>query len=68
MTYLEKLFAMVKFDGTKSLSSPVSCADCGRFIAYADLEAGLCKFTFQPDSEFGPEVAEWSCKVCSRHV
>lgn len=52
-------------DATRSLAPPVRCADCGQFIAYAEIDAGLCKFKFEPDSHFGPEVADWSCAGCS---
>ena len=60
---------MEKIDATRSFEPPVKCADCGKFIAYAGIVAGLCKFTLEQDSHFGPEVAkvaDWSCPKCSQ--
>ena len=52
-------------DATRSLEPPIRCVGCGQFIGYADIDAGLCRFDFEPDSHFGPEVADWSCPKCS---
>jgi hypothetical protein len=57
--------AIKEIDVTSFIVKPIKCADCGQFIAYADIDAGLCKFEFEPDSHFGPEVADWSCCRCS---
>jgi hypothetical protein len=42
----------------------ITCADCGRFISYADCLDGA-RFRFEPLSEFGPERSEWICKRCN---
>jgi hypothetical protein len=40
------------------------CADCGRFLSYAEVESGETRFYFEPASHFGPEVTEWTCARC----
>lgn len=47
--------------GTKT----VRCSGCGVFISYADIESGAAVHRFEPLSEFGPEVSEWSCPKCA---
>lgn len=48
-----------------SRNEPVQCAGCGKFIPYDDMaEDGPARFHFEPLSEFGPEVSEWTCRQC----
>ena len=45
---------------------PVKCVGCGKFIPYDDTgEDGHARFHFEPLSEFGPEVSEWTCAQCA---
>ncbi len=39
----------------------IRCVECGRFISYEDKKA---KVYFEPDSDRGPEVVEWTCGRC----
>ena len=47
------------------MAETIKCCECGQFVAYSDIEAGLCAFKHEPDSHFGPEVNEWACPVCT---
>jgi hypothetical protein len=57
--------------GTRPASPPkrsdaIKCVGCGKFISYDDMgEDGPARFQFEPLSEFGPEVSEWSCADCA---
>lgn len=42
----------------------IKCVYCGRFISHADMQTGEALFSFEPLSEFGPEVSEWTCRRC----
>ena len=46
----------------------IRCADCGKFIAHADIKAGLCSHHFVPDNAFGREISEWTCAACLRAI
>lgn len=47
-------------------NSLIKCAACGKFIPYADMaDGGPARFAYEPLSEFGPEVVEWTCATCS---
>lgn len=43
---------------------PPHCVRCGRFTACEDPDA---RYYFEPDSDRGPEVNEWTCGPCRRH-
>ena len=46
--------------------SGIPCDYCGKFMSYAEMEpGGGATFYFEPLNEFGPEVAEWTCKRCN---
>lgn len=52
--------------GNKSESEAIRCVACGQFISYDDCQQNiLTTFHFIPDSHFGPEVSEWTCKKCN---
>ena len=42
--------------------APPKCCCCGKFIGQADLDRS--HFYFEPLSEYGPEVTEWTCWRC----
>ena len=42
----------------------VKCCECGRFISYADMDAGLAKFEYVPDCYMSREELNWTCHVC----
>lgn len=44
------------------MANTIKCAACGKFIANEDLADS--HFHFEPLSEFGPEVSEWTCAGC----
>jgi hypothetical protein len=47
-------------------SKQLRCDDCGRFVAYADLESGSARhLPICLDNEFSPEEWETLCKVCN---
>jgi len=43
----------------------IQCNWCGRFISYKDLDENKATTEFTPDSHFGPEVIEHTCKKCN---
>lgn len=46
--------------------SAIPCTCCGKFMAYAEMDdGGGATFHFEPLSEFGPEVSEWTCRRCN---
>lgn len=42
----------------------IKCADCGKFIPYADMESGLASFEYTPDSDRSTELCLWICNAC----
>ena len=45
---------------------PPKCDECGKFVAYADLESGAALHTMHmPDSEFSAETWETLCAKCN---
>jgi hypothetical protein len=42
----------------------IKCINCGHFISYRDMESGAAYFYFEPDSDRGPEISEWTCAAC----
>lgn len=44
---------------------PISCAGCGRFIAYQEIEDGTAKYYHTPDTDFCREESYWECARCS---
>lgn len=47
-------------------SDPIKCDECGKFVAYADLESGAAKSTYvTPDSHFSDERIEFLCRRCN---
>ena len=42
----------------------IKCISCGRFISYADTYSGAAHYHHEWDSDFGPEVNEWTCRTC----
>lgn len=46
------------------MSDAIHCADCGRFIAYADMDEGAARIHYVPDSDCSTEVCEWVCQRC----
>jgi hypothetical protein len=44
----------------ENVVSGIQCSDCGRFLGEADFALGLCDYT--PESEFGHERIEWTCR------
>jgi hypothetical protein len=41
------------------------CCSCGRFIGYDEMgEGGTASFYFEPDSDRGREISEWTCGAC----
>lgn len=42
----------------------IACAGCGKFIAYADIDAGRSHCDYEPLSDFGPERIEHVCPAC----
>lgn len=39
----------------------INCVECGKFISYSDKKATVY---FEPDSDRGAEVVEWTCGEC----
>lgn len=46
------------------MTDGIHCAACGRYMSYADMQSGAAQCYFEPLSEFGPEVIEWTCARC----
>lgn len=45
----------------------MKCDYCGRFMSYADFDAGIAVYKMtQPDSEFGPEEYEGYHVACRK--
>jgi hypothetical protein len=42
----------------------IRCADCGKFIPTTQLVDDSARFFYQPDSEYGHEISEWTCAGC----
>lgn len=42
----------------------LKCDDCGRFISFEEMTSGRAKHYFEPDSDLGPEISEWTCSAC----
>lgn len=40
----------------------INCCGCGRFIAFRNLQK--CRNYFEPDSDRGSEISEWTCQEC----
>lgn len=44
----------------------IKCASCGKFIPYKEMkDGGGAKYFYEPDSEYGHEISEWTCKACT---
>ena len=42
----------------------IKCQYCGKFISREQIETGLAKYHYIPDSQFGPEESYWEHKDC----
>ena len=42
----------------------IPCAGCGKFISYADIDAGQSRCEYEPLSDFGPERIDHICPRC----
>ena len=40
------------------------CCDCGKFFGFGNDCGGQPKMRYEPLSEYGPEVIEWTCAKC----
>lgn len=38
--------------------------ECGLFISFHDMEHGLARFHYVPDSAYSAEACEWMCQRC----
>ena len=42
----------------------IKCISCGQFIPHSSMKRGLASFHFEPSSDRGREVNEWTCYSC----
>lgn len=68
----------MKFENTKNvkwlvnnMTSNIKCVSCGRYIPHEDMlgygkpgKKVAARYTYEPDSHFGPEISEWECRAC----
>lgn len=48
-------------------NSPLKCDDCGKFVAYADLDSGKARHTLvTPDSDYSAETFDTTCARCTK--
>lgn len=46
----------------------IKCSSCGKFISYHEIIRNKAECYFEPDSYFGPEIIEYTCKKCIKQV
>lgn len=42
----------------------IKCASCGRFISYKDIKEKKATYYYEPESDRGHEIEEWTHKRC----
>ena len=42
------------------------CVDCGRFMGASSDGRAIGHMYYEPLSEYGPEVIEWTCRACCK--